>query len=394
MRHELVNVGEAGVWDGPKSARDVEQIVRAETSFWGTVPYPAYYFLNVISEGSGAIEHNASTVLMTSRWRTASRKPYLDWLSTAAHEFFHAWNVKRLRPVELGPFDYDRENYTRSLWIAEGLTDYYGDLFLRRASLSSDPEYLDALSDAIEKLQTTPGRLVQPVELASFDAWIKQYRPDDNSNNVSVDYYTKGSVIGFLLDAEIRRATGNRRSLDDVMRTAYARFSGASGYTTAQWKALASEVAGRDLSSWFQRATESTEELDYTAAQQWYGLRFKSSQSSSEKAWLGAVTRNDNGRLIVTQVRRETPAETAGVSVDDEIVALGDFRVRAEQWDQRLDAYHPGDAATLLVARRDKLVKLSVTFAAEPKSVWRLEVDPAATADQRAHLQSWLTGTH
>ena len=133
VRHELVNVGEAGVWDGPRSARDVEQIVRAETAFWGTVPYPAYYFLNVISEGSGAIEHNASTVLMTSRWRTASRKPYLDWLSTAAHEFFHAWNVKRLRPVELGPFDYDRENYTRSLWIAEGLTDYYGDLFLRRA---------------------------------------------------------------------------------------------------------------------------------------------------------------------------------------------------------------------------------------------------------------------
>ena len=124
-----------------------------------------------------------------------------------------------------------------------------------------------------------------------------------------MDYYTKGSVIGFLLDAEIRRATSNRRSLDDVMRTAYGRFSGASGYTTAQWKALASEVAGRDLSSWFQRATESTEELDYTPALQWFGLRFKSAQSSSEKAWLGAVTRNDNGRLIVTQVRRGTPAE-------------------------------------------------------------------------------------
>ena len=180
-----------------------------ETTFWGTIPYPAYLFLNVISEGNGAIEHKASTVLMTSRWRTASRKPYLEWLSTAAHEFFHAWNVKRLRPVELGPFDYDRENYTRSLWIAEGLTDYYGDLFVRRASLASDPEYLDALSDAIEKLQTTPGRLVQSVELASFDAWIKHYRPDDNSNNVSVGYYTKGSVIGFLLDAEIRRATSD-----------------------------------------------------------------------------------------------------------------------------------------------------------------------------------------
>jgi len=382
------------VWDGQRSARDVEQIVRTETTFWGTIPYPAYLFLNVISEGNGAIEHKASTVLMTSRWRTASRKPYLEWLSTAAHEFFHAWNVKRLRPAELGPFDYDRENYTRSLWIAEGLTDYYGDLFVRRASLASDPEYLDALSDAIEKLQTTPGRLVQSVELASFDAWIKQYRPDDNSNNVSVDYYTKGSVIGFLLDAEIRRATGDRRSLDDVMRSAYARFSGASGYTTAQWKALASEVAGRDLSAWFRQATESTDELDYSPALQWFGLRFKPAQASADKGWLGAVTRNDNGRLVVTNVPRATPAEAAGVSVDDEIVALGDFRVRAEQFDQRLGAYHPGDTVPLLVARRDKLVTLTLTLGAEPQRAWRLEVDPAATAEQRSHLHAWLAGAH
>ena len=394
VRHELVNVGEGGVWDGQRSARDVEQIVRTETTFWGTIPYPAYLFLNVISEGNGAIEHKASTVLMTSRWRTASRKPYLEWLSTAAHEFFHAWNVKRLRPAELGPFDYDRENYTRSLWIAEGLTDYYGDLFVRRASLASDPEYLDALSDAIEKLQTTPGRLVQSVELASFDAWIKQYRPDDNSNNVSVDYYTKGSVIGFLLDAEIRRATGDRRSLDDVMRSAYARFSGASGYTTAQWKALASEVAGRDLSAWFRQATESTDELDYSPALQWFGLRFKPAQASADKGWLGAVTRNDNGRLVVTNVPRATPAEAAGVSVDDEIVALGDFRVRAEQFDQRLGAYHPGDTVPLLVARRDKLVTLTLTLGAEPQRAWRLEVDPAATAEQRSHLHAWLAGAH
>jgi predicted metalloprotease with PDZ domain len=394
VRHELVNVGDAGVWDGPKSARDIEQIVRAETAFWATIPYPSYLFLNVISEGSGAIEHKNSTVLMTSRWRTATRKPYLDWLSTAAHEFFHAWNVKRLRPVELGPFDYDRENYTRSLWIAEGLTEYYGDLFVRRAGISSDPEYLDALSDGIERLQTTPGRLVQSVEQASFDAWIKHYRPDDNSNNVAVDYYVKGAVVGFLLDAEIRRATGNRRSLDDVMRTAYARFSGPSGFTTAQWKGVASEVAGRDLSAWFTRATESTEELDYEPALQWYGLRFKPAQPPGDKGWLGAVTRNDGGRLIVTHVPRGTPAEAAGVSVDDEIVAIDDFRVRAEQWDQRLGVYHPGTTVTLLVARRDKLVKLNVTFGSEPERAWRLEVDPAAAADQRAHLQAWLTGAH
>ena len=178
------------------------------------------------------------------------------------------------------------------------------------------------------------------------------------------------------------------------MRSAYTRFSGASGYTTAQWKALASEVAGRDLSAWFRQATESTDELDYSPALQWFGLRFKPAQASADKGWLGAVTRNDNGRLAVTNVPRATPAEAAGVSVDDEIVALGDFRVRAEQFDQRLGAYHPGDTVPLLVARRDKLVTLTLTLGSEPQRAWRLEVDPAATAEQRSHLQAWLAGAH
>ena len=316
----------------------------------------------MISEGNGAIEHKASTVLMTSRWRTASRKPYLEWLSTAAHELFHAWNVKRLRPVELGPFDYDRENYTRSLWIAEGVTDYYGDLFVRRARLRAIRSISTPCQTLSRNCRRHPGASCSPWSSPRSTPGSSSTGPDDNSNNVTVDYYTKGSVVGFLLDAEIRRATNDRRNLDDVMRTAYTRFSGPAGYTTAQWKALASEVAGRDLSAWFRRATESTEELDYSPALQWFGLRFKPAQAAGDKGWLGAVTRNDGGRLVVANVPRATPAEAAGVSVDDEIVALGGFRVRPEQWDQRLGAYHPGDTVALLVARRDKLVTLNLTL--------------------------------
>jgi predicted metalloprotease with PDZ domain len=391
--HELADFGEGGVWNGQQAARDVERFTRAQARFWGVIPYKRYIFFNLITEASGGLEHKTSTVLMTSRWKSRTRKGYLDWLGTASHELFHAWNVKRLRPVELGPFEYEAENYTRSLWIAEGLTEYYGDLLVRRAGISNDTEYLDALSQSIEKVQTTPGRLVRSVEDASFDAWIKFYRPDDNSRNTSVDYYAKGAVAGFLLDAEIRRATGGERTLDDVMRRAYAQYAGDRGYTTAQFKAVAADVAGRDFSAWFHRAVESTEELDYAPALEWFGLRFRANPpppGQQVKGWLGSATRNDAGRLVVTEVPRDTPAEAAGVSVDDEVLAVDGYRVRADQWEQRMEAYRPGDRIKLLVARREQLLTLDATLGAEPRPAWRLERDPSATPEQQAHFRAWL----
>jgi predicted metalloprotease with PDZ domain len=206
--HYLVNEGEAGVFDGEQASRDLQAIVREQRRFWGDLPYDKYVVLNVITEASGGLEHRNSTVLMTSRWATRTRRAYLSWLELASHEFFHVWNVKRLRPVELGPFDYENEVHTRSLWMAEGVTDYFAELLVHRAGLSTREEYLDSLSNKIEELQTTPGRGVQSAELASFDAWIRYYRPDENSPNVSISYYTKGAVIAFLLDARIRAATG------------------------------------------------------------------------------------------------------------------------------------------------------------------------------------------
>jgi predicted metalloprotease with PDZ domain len=209
--HYLVNEGEAGVFDGARAARDLERIVREYRRMWGFLPYDHYFFLNVITEAGGGLEHAESTVLMTTRWTTRTRKAYLAWLGLASHEFFHVWNVKRLRPAELGPFDYEHEVHTHSLWVAEGFTDYYADLALHRAGLMTRDEYLEVLSSKIEGVQSTPGRHVQSVSLASFDAWIKHYRPDENSVNTAVSYYTKGAVIAFLLDARIRSATGGRR---------------------------------------------------------------------------------------------------------------------------------------------------------------------------------------
>jgi predicted metalloprotease with PDZ domain len=390
--HVLANVGDGEIWDGPRSARDLEAIVRQQVAFWGHAPYDRYIFLNLITEAWGGLEHLASTVLMTSRWKARTRNGYLEWLALASHEFFHVWNVKRLRPMALGPFEYDAENHTRSLWVAEGFTTYYGDLFVRRAGISTAREYLDHLSDQITDLQTSPGRLVQTLTDASFDAWIKHYRPDENSPNTAVSYYTKGGIVAFLLDVEIRVASGGARTLDDVMRKAFGKYAGEQGYTDDDFRALLSEVAGADLSSWLSHALDTTGELDYTPALQWLGLRFKTQvrPDQPQRAWLGAVTRNDAGRLIVAQVRRDTPALLAGLSVDDEILAIDDVRVRAEGWDGRMEAYGPGDRVTLLVSRRERLIRLHATLAAEPPQAWRLEQDPNAADQARAELARWL----
>jgi predicted metalloprotease with PDZ domain len=380
--HALVNEGDWAFFDGQRAARDLEAIVRAQREFWGALPYDRYVFINLITEAGGGLEHGNSSVLMTGRWATRTRKAYLTWLALASHELFHVWNVKRLRPIELGPFDYEKEIITPSLWVVEGITDYYDDVLVHRAGLSTRDEYLESLSDKIEELQTTPGRAVRSVSLASQDAWIKLYRPDENTPNTAISYYTKGCVVAFLLDARIRHTTAGARSLDDVMRVAYQEYSGARGFTPEQFRALAERVAGTDLAEFWSSAIEGTSELDFEEALDVFGLRFKPAvvpPGEKPKAWIGAATRNDTGRLIVTQVRRQTPAFAAGLDADDEILAIDDVRVRADGLDRRLEQYSPGDRVSLLVARRDRLSRLDLTLGAEPLRTWRLEPKQGTT---------------
>jgi predicted metalloprotease with PDZ domain len=399
-KHSLANIGEAGVFDGAKAAKDLEAIVREQRRFWGSLPYDRYVVINVLTAvpgqiPGGGLEHKNSTLLISGRWATRTRQSYLAWLELASHEIFHAWNVKRLRPVELGPFDYENENFTRSLWVVEGVTDYYGELLVHRAGLSTQVEYLDALANKIEEVQTTPGRAVQSAELASHDAWIKYYRPDENSPNSSVSYYSKGAVLGFVLDAKIRKATAGARSLDDVMRAAYQKFSGSRGYTPDEFRAIAEQVAGVGLASFWETAIEGTAELEYSEALDLLGLRFRPVAApradQPARAWLGATTRTDAGRLVISQVRRDTPAAAAGLNVDDEVIAIDDFRVRADQLAQRLENYKPGDQVRLLVARRDQLMTFQMELGTEPAREWRLEVNPAATETQQRQRDRWIT---
>ena len=397
--HYLVNVGEDGIWDGARSAHDVELIVRQQHKLWGSIPYDRYVILNLITESGGGLEHKDSTVVMTSRWQMRDREDYLDWLTLVSHEIFHAWNVKRLRPIELGPFDYEKEVHTRSLWAVEGLAVYYGALLVHRAGLSSRDEYFTSLSNEIRRLQTTPGRLVQTLAQASYDAWIKFYRPNENSRNTTVSYYTKGAVVSFLLDAKIRRMTGGTRTLDDVMQLAYGRYSGTYGYTPEQLRTTTEDALKIDvnLNPWFDQVLDSVDELDYSEALDWFGLNLTMSDSvdtptAEERipGWIGLAPRMSDDDLIVTQVTRGTPGFEAGFNVGDEILAIDGYRVRANSWHSRLQQYGIGEEASVLVARRERLLPLRVIFGRKPDTQWKLEPRTVQTNSQSYRVDSWL----
>lgn len=388
-KHVLVLEGDPSLFDADRAAADIKKIVEEARDVMGPLPYPHYYFLNMVVETGGGLEHKNSFLTMSGRYTTRTHRAYTGWLGLVAHEFFHAWNIKRLRPVELGPFDYENENYVKTLWVAEGFTDYYSEVLPRRAGLATRDEFLDGLSNSIEAVQTTPGRLVTPLDMSSYDTWIKQYRPDENTANTSVNYYPKGAVLAFLLDAKIRKATAGARSLDTGMQWAMQRYSGPKGFTPDQFYQVMSEAAGTDLKSWFASAAESTDELDYSEALDFYGLRFRPVDTRTARAYIGGATRNDGGRLVVSSVRRGTPAIAAGLNVDDEILAIDDVRVRADGLAARLEQYKPGDKVVVLVARRDKLTRLDLTLGADPGRAWRLEVSPTATAEQKARLEAW-----
>jgi len=393
--HILVNQGEASLWDGEKSSAAVRAIVEETQRLWGTVPYDRYVFFNMIVDGRGGLEHRNSTILMTSRYAMKKRKEYIDWLLLVSHEFFHTWNVKRLRPSTLGPFDYEGEVYTRDLWIAEGITNYFEVIVARRAGLITVKEFLDVVSDAVEQLQTTPGRLSQSLSDSSFDAWISLYRRDENSANSGISYYLKGSVAALLLDVEIRRHSSGARSLADVMRGAYERYSGARGFESDEFRALASEIASIDLSTWFEANVDGTAELDYSPLLDWFGLEMKSKKldddDQNEKGgWLGVITTETDGRLVVEQVRRGTPAYDAGLNAEDEIVAIDAYRVHAKDWSERLEHYRPGETVSVLVARRGRLGTIRVTFGEEPAKPWRISIREDVSEAQKARLEAWI----
>lgn len=379
--HLLVDVPPVAPWDSAKAADGARRVVERMEAFWGSFPYERYVFVNVLGEAGGGLEHLASTHMITSRFNTAKDEAFQGWLGLVAHEHFHAWNVKRLRPEGLGPFDYEREVHTPSLWVAEGFTSYYDDVLLARAGLIDEAEYLKRLAKNLDSLQSTPGRSHQPVDRSSHDAWIELYRRDEHSANSAISYYTKGAVIAWVLDARIRAATAGKRSLDDAMRTLYARHSGERGYRPEDLVAAFSETAGEDLGPLVDRLTRTTEEIPYDEALSWFGLRFEGAEPKDDEAWLGLTVSGDR----VTGVRRGSPAWDAGINVDDEVLAIGGDRVSGASVERR----KPGERVEVLVARRGRILTLTAELAAKPGAL-SVAVDDAAGKPEEKRRAAWI----
>ena len=406
--HYLATVPSEG-WDTKKAMADAAKIIKIEQEFWGEVPYPQYWFLNLLTEAGGGLEHDNSTVLMASRWTQKQRSKYVDWLGLVSHEFFHTWNVRRLRPKGLMKYDYNQEQYIQELWIAEGLTSYYDDLFVVRSGLSTPKEYLERVSKSIQTVQNSPGRQVQNLVDSSFDSWIKFYRPDENAANSRVSYYVKGAILGMLLDVQIRLRSEDKHTLDDCMRLLWQRHR-ATGYSNEDFSSIVRELGGKPLGDWLDEQLGSTQELDYQPFLDAYGLAWKASESSKEvpqesgassgvpkmatAGQIGLEMSNVAGKTQVDKVLRGFAGSRAGVQVGDEIVALGGYRVTAEQWTDRVGMLEIGQQTTLLVARRGKMLELGLDLASVPRvdsaPSWNLVRVEKPTPEQEKRWGAWL----
>ncbi|HEV2859393.1 MAG TPA: PDZ domain-containing protein [Pyrinomonadaceae bacterium] len=400
-QHRFVFDG-AGNYDAERIGRDARKIVEAARAIMGgELPYTDYTFLLMLGPppGGGGLEHLNSTALIWRRHGFATEEDYRSFYGLVAHEFFHLWNVKRIRPDALGPFDYTRENYTRLLWVAEGTTEYYESVIRRRAGLITDRQFLANFAKAFQDLQNTPGRLEMSAEEASFDAWIKYYRPDENTINSAISYYDKGAILGLLLDLEIRKRSGGARSLDDVMRSLYKDFFQQNrNYTPEDFQRAAERAAGSPLEDFFRRFVRGREELDYNAALEAAGLRLdtasdKDGKPAPESAYLGATLAQEGDRLTLRNVPAGTPAYEQGLSANDQIVAIDGYRAARDFLDffnARLAGKRPGDTVAVTVFRADELRTFNVKLGARADATYRIVPVRQPTPEQARVYEQWL----
>jgi predicted metalloprotease with PDZ domain len=386
--------------------RDFAKIVATESGWFGDkVPYDRYTALLHLSPRTrGGLEHLSSAALIASSGAFATRDSYLDLLSLLAHELFHAWNVKRIRPGGLSPYRYQEENYTRLLWWFEGATSYYDWRTLLVSGLCTSEEYLDHLASEIAALDRTPGRLVQSLEQASFDAWIKLYRPDENSENSSVSYYRKGEIVCALLDLEIRTRSGGRASLDKVLSHLWKHY-GAVGRPVPEdaMQALMEEASGVSLGDLFDAWIRRPGELDYDRVLGQVGLRLEREASSAvrvgesaldvkkaPRAALGLRLRNESHRTVVAAVARGGAAQLAGIDPGDELISIGGRRIEAGAVDAALSPHAPGEEVEVSASRDGRIVSLKVRLEeARPEKV-RIVRRPDASDEARALGVAWL----
>lgn len=385
--HRYVVTGE-GNYDLPKIVRDTTKIIEECYKIFGDLPYDDYLFI-LNTRGGGGLEHLNSTTLQFNRFGFATR--HKDFMNLVAHEFFHLWNVKRIKPDALGPFDYENENYTRLLWVAEGGTAYYESVLMRRANLITADEFFAAREAQMLALQNRPGRFETSLEDSSFDAWIKYYRPDENAINNQISYYDKGEVVNFLLDTEIRTASGGAKSLDDVMRYLYAEYAKKNkNYTPEDFQKICEMMAGKSLNDFFERYVRGTADIDYNQTLAGIGLRLSTGETANKPAYLGANLRQDGDKLLVASVPKETPAYEQGLNANDQIVAVDGNRASQTFLTSYLAEKKPNDRIKLTVFRFDVMREIEITLGGRARQDFQIVVVENPSEDQKRLYREYL----
>lgn len=398
--HEVAIWGK-GNEDPRRLVRDLGALVREAARLFGGLPYDRYLFLVHLAAGAGGgLEHRASQSVGMEPFSFRPESSYRENLRLFSHELFHAWNVKRIRPAPLGPFDYTKEAYTRDLWAMEGITSYYEGLLLVRAGITAPEAFFGEMGKRLKAHRETPGARVQSAEAASFDAWIRHYRPDENSPNVAESYYRRGSLVGWALDLAIRRASGGRRSLDDVMRRLWRRW-GARGkpYPAGEIERLASAAAGRSLGSFFDRFVRGVETPPFERLLPSFGLRLKEKPEAEDgvtprrpraRADFGWKTKDEKGRLAVAEVYAGRAAYEAGINAGDELVAIAGVKADEDELKRIERDERPGTRVEVTLFRRKRLRTVPVVLGGARIFAYEIVSDASAEGRERRLLRRWL----
>jgi predicted metalloprotease with PDZ domain len=387
--------------------RDLEKIVRTETKMWGPPEFDTYTFLFHFADddrSSDGMEHLVSTQIIEPGI-LSDRDTYYNALHTAAHEFFHAWNVKRLRPVELGPWDWTKPAATRGLWIAEGFTQYYGVAMYHRAGLEDSHEFLRDLSETIETIENSPANKLMSAEASSMSAAFIDsalHRQRTNLQNTSLSYYLKGELIALNLDLLIRGWTRGQRSLDDVMRRAYDEFYVKSpnatyylkgrGYSLEDFARIVSEVAGKDMTEWFSKYIRGVEPLPYDEAFAAVGLRVIRTPAGQPYSAGIVFDSAERQSLRLGALRNDSPAERGGLQQGDVLVSIGGTNVSRDTWISVLNRYKQGDRVPVTVRRFRRTMELSLVLGPPEFYDYRIDDLPNATAAMKTLRTAWLDG--
>jgi predicted metalloprotease with PDZ domain len=392
-RHRFVFNGE-GNYDADRVIEDTKKIVQYEIDlFGGEAPYDEYLFILHLTGGAGGgLEHMDSCVCAWPRMEFRPEKEYRKFLTLIAHEFFHVWNVKRIRPEVLLDYDYSNPAYSRLLWVFEGWTTYYDEVICCRAGTSGPKELLAALAEHAQTEASRPGGTVQSLEDSSFDAWVKLYRANPDTQNTQTNYYLKGLLVGWLLDLHIRAESGGKKSLDDVMLHLWNEvYPAEQGLAEGGAAGLIKKATGVDVTAFLAGHVESAGTLDYAAALHGLGLemtRKPDDEVDGAKAWLGAALTASEGLTKLSVVYHGSPAHEAGLMAGDEVVAIGGLKT-GRDLEKRIGAHQPGDETSWHAFRDGRLVSGRITFGKDP--IGKLEIKPKKDANdaQKQAFEAW-----